>query len=59
MNAITEPGLNPSAIVSREQVLLALRAVLPPHCILSREEETRPYECDGLSLYRSVPMAVV
>ncbi|MCX7222831.1 MAG: FAD-binding protein, partial [Burkholderiales bacterium] len=59
MNAITEPGLNSSAIASREQVLLALRAVLPPHCILSREEETRPYECDGLSLYRSVPMAVV
>ena len=55
MNAITEPGLNSSAIASREQVLLALRAVLPPHCILSREEETRPYECDGLSLYRSVP----
>jgi glycolate oxidase len=59
MNAITEPVLSASAIASREQVLLALRAVLPPHCILSREEETRPYECDGLSLYRSVPMAVV
>ncbi|MEY3739632.1 MAG: glycolate oxidase subunit GlcD, partial [Pseudomonadota bacterium] len=59
MNAITEPGLSSATTATREQVLLALRAVLPPHCILSREEETRPYECDGLSLYRSVPMAVV
>jgi glycolate oxidase len=36
-----------------------LRAVLPAHCVLYREEDTRPYECDGLTLYRQVPMAVV
>ena len=29
------------------------------HCVLSRPEDTRPYECDGLSLYRSLPIAVV
>ncbi len=42
-----------------EQVVQALLAILPAHCVLSRKEDTRPYECDGLSLYRSVPMAVV
>lgn len=36
----------------------ALRDVLPRHCILSREEDTRPYECDGLAAYRQLPMVV-
>jgi glycolate oxidase len=40
-------------------VVAALRAFLPAHCVLYREEETRPYECDGLSAYRQVPMVVV
>jgi len=59
MNAIIETGLSPLVVPPKEQVVLALRAVVPPHCVLSREEETRPYECDGLSLYRALPMAVV
>src|SRR5690606_37500573 len=29
------------------------------HCVLHREEDTRPYECDGLSLYRTLPPVVV
>lgn len=32
---------------------------LPAHCILVRSEDTRPYECDGLSLYRTLPPMVV
>lgn len=59
MNAIIDTGLSPLMVPPKEQVVLALRAAVPPHCVLSREEETRPYECDGLSLYRSLPMAVV
>jgi len=38
--------------------LAALRAVLPPASVLSEQEDTRPYECDGLSAYRQLPMAV-
>jgi len=41
------------------RVLDALRTVLPAHCILHRDEDTLPYECDGLSLYRVVPPVVV
>jgi glycolate oxidase len=59
MNAIIDTGLAPLVVPPKEEVVLALRAVVPPHCVLSREEDTRPYECDGLSLYRSLPMAVV
>ena len=36
----------------------ALRAALPPSSVLSEPEDTRPYECDGLSAYRQLPMAV-
>jgi glycolate oxidase len=36
----------------------ALRAALPPSSVLSEAEDTRPYECDGLSAYRQLPMAV-
>ncbi|MGW8390675.1 FAD-linked oxidase C-terminal domain-containing protein [Pseudoduganella sp. HUAS MS19] len=36
----------------------ALRAALPPSSVLSEQEDTRPYECDGLSAYRQLPLAV-
>ncbi|MEG1970119.1 MAG: FAD-binding protein, partial [Burkholderiaceae bacterium] len=36
-----------------------LRQALPEHCVLFRDEDTRPYECDGLTLYRQLPMVVV
>jgi len=36
----------------------ALRAVLPADCVLSRTEERRPYECDGLTAFRELPAVV-
>ena len=39
-------------------VAQALRAFLPERCVLWREEETRPFECDGLTAYRRIPMVV-
>ncbi|MDX3906721.1 MAG: FAD-linked oxidase C-terminal domain-containing protein [Pigmentiphaga sp.] len=58
MNAPTEIGLDPITVQRRIEVVRALREALPAHCVLFREEDTRPYECDGLSLYRQVPMVV-
>jgi len=43
----------------RAAVLAALKAVLPADCLLEREEERRPYECDGLSSHSQLPMLVV
>jgi glycolate oxidase len=40
-------------------VAQALRAHLPADCVLSDEEQLRPYECDGLSVFRQQPMLVV
>jgi glycolate oxidase len=35
-----------------------LRAFLPARAVLFDEEDTRPYECDGLTAYRQLPMVV-
>lgn len=39
--------------------LQRLAGRVPAHCILTRSEDTRPYECDGLSLYRELPPVVI
>jgi glycolate oxidase len=35
------------------------RRMLPEECVIYREEELIPYECDGLSAYRKVPLIVL
>ncbi len=42
----------------RHEVARALRAFLPERAVLFEEEDTRPYECDGLTAYRQLPMVV-
>jgi glycolate oxidase len=42
----------------RKEVAEALRAFLPARAVLFEEEDTRPYECDGLTAYRELPMVV-
>jgi glycolate oxidase len=42
----------------QREVVAALRAFLPEHSVLWQEEDTRPYECDGLTAYRRLPMVV-
>jgi glycolate oxidase len=40
------------------QVAAALARVLPRSSILTRREETTPFECDGLTAFRATPMVV-
>src|SRR5579872_1832929 len=42
----------------QEAAAAALRSVLPEDCVLWREAERRPYECDGLTPFRQIPMLV-
>ena len=44
--------------VDRAALVAALRAALPADAVLDRPEQLRPYECDGLSAYRQLPLAV-
>jgi len=56
MNTSSAPPFPPGR---KQQVVAALRAIVPAHCVLFEEEDTRPYECDGLAAYRQLPMVVV
>ncbi len=42
----------------RAEVVATLAALLPPRALLSRREDTIPYECDGLTAYRQQPLVV-
>ena len=44
--------------VPREELVRRLAAVLPAASLLHEAEELKPYECDGLTAYRRVPLAV-
>ncbi|MDM0039048.1 FAD-linked oxidase C-terminal domain-containing protein [Variovorax sp. J22G21] len=40
------------------QVVRALQASLPSHALIWHDEDTTPYECDGLTAYRQRPLVV-
>jgi len=40
------------------QVVKGLQAHLPSHALLWHNEDTTPYECDGLTAYRQRPLVV-
>ncbi|MES1942022.1 FAD linked oxidase domain-containing protein [Salinisphaera sp. T5B8] len=43
----------------KAQLIDKLVAQLPEHVVLHAEEDLRPFECDGLSAYRVLPMIVI
>jgi glycolate oxidase len=49
-------GIN---FLRQAEVAERLRRLLPADAVLHAEEDTRAYECDGLSAYRQLPMVVV
>jgi glycolate oxidase len=48
----------PVSVSRQHEVARALREILPARAVLFDEEDTRPYECDGLTAYRQLPMVV-
>src|SRR6266700_109535 len=42
----------------KADIAAALRPVLPGDCLLWREEDRRPYECDALTAFRRLPALV-
>ncbi|TVS02576.1 MAG: FAD-binding protein [Rhodobacteraceae bacterium] len=53
------PAPNPAILAKRDRVLTQLAEILPAEALISDEAERRAYECDALTAYRCVPMAVV
>jgi len=48
----------PSRPARQAQVVRALAALLPAQALLWNDEDTTPFECDGLSAYRMRPLVV-
>ena len=44
---------------TRAELLASLAAILPHESLLSAPEELKPYECDGLTAYRAIPLLAV
>ena len=45
--------------MQQHPIIPRLRKQLPEGCVLYHVEDLRPYECDALSAYRQLPLAVV
>ena len=53
------PEPDAGVIARRAEIASALREIVPGEGVISEEDERRPYESDGLTAYRTVPLLVV
>src|SRR4051812_16345277 len=48
-----------AVLARRDRIVTALSAIVPGEGVIAAEREMRPYETDGLTAYRQLPMVVV
>jgi glycolate oxidase len=53
------PELDQAVLGRREQIVAALSAIVPGEGVITTEKQMRPYESDGLTAYKALPMVVV
>src|SRR5438128_8630103 len=53
------PALDQAVLARRARIVAALRAIVPGEGVIAGDAEMRPYESDGLTAYRQLPMVVV
>jgi glycolate oxidase len=53
------PAPDAAVLARREAIVAALRGIVPGEGVIAHEREMRPYESDGLTAYRQLPMVVV
>ena len=51
--------MNKQSAPNKEKLLTELHNILPEQSVLHEIEDLRPYECDGLSAYRQIPLVAV
>ncbi|MDB5316039.1 MAG: (S)-2-hydroxy-acid oxidase chain, partial [Rhodospirillales bacterium] len=56
---IALPPPKATILAQRDEILVALRTMLPEDAVIGEAVRLKPYETDGLSAYRQVPLAVV
>jgi len=57
--SVRMPELDGAVMTRRERIVAALRQIVPGEGVIAGEREMRPYESDGLTAYRQLPMVVV
>src|SRR6188768_3380562 len=53
------PEPEAAVLARRAEIVRALSAIVPGEGVISNEREMRPYESDGLTAYRQLPLVVV
>jgi glycolate oxidase len=54
-----QPDSKQDVLDKRDEIITGLRSILPARAIIDSSIGLKPYETDGLTAYRQVPMAVV
>ncbi|HET8973629.1 MAG TPA: FAD-linked oxidase C-terminal domain-containing protein [Pseudolabrys sp.] len=57
--SVRMPELDAEILGRRDRIVAALRSIVPGEGVIAGEREMRPYETDGLTAYRQLPMVVV
>ena len=57
--SVAMPLPDREVLARRERIVAALRAIVPGEGVIATEAAMRPYETDGLTAYRMLPMVVV
>jgi glycolate oxidase len=53
------PAPDPAVLARRAELVAGLRALVPGEGVVADEAGLRAYDCDGLTAYRQIPLAVV
>jgi glycolate oxidase len=53
------PEFDQAVLARRARIVADLKAIVPGEGVIDREREMRPYESDGLTAYRELPLVVV
>jgi glycolate oxidase len=54
-----QPAPKPNILARRAEIIAGLQAILPPESVIGDTISLKPYETDGLTAYKQVPLAVV
>ena len=57
--SVRMPEPDAEVLARRERIVAALRSIVPGEGVIAGEREMRPFESDGLTAYRQLPMVVV
>src|SRR5438445_874558 len=57
--SVAMPKPDAAVLDRRDAIVAALSAIVPGEGVIAAEREMRPYESDGLTAYRALPMVVV